>query len=295
MNFEQIRSFLEIAETGNFNRAAENLNVTQSTVSARIKALEDRVGRPLFKRGQGGAELTPSGRQLQRYALSMQRLWERARQEIALPEGFRGTVGLGVQMSLWPKLAPGWIATMRAAAPDLAVHVEADYSGNMMRLLTDGVLDLAVMYEPRRSPGFVIEKLIEEPLVLVATTPRRTSEDFVDDYVYVDWGPVFRTAHAEAFPHFSAPAVSVGLGQLALEYILQNGGSGYVARRHAEAHIARGALHPVADAPELQRAAWLVYPENPEDEDVHKLAVDSLRDVAGRWPEIEAVNPEADG
>lgn len=287
MNFEQIRTFLEIAETGNFNRAADNLNVTQSTVSARIKALEYQVGRPLFRRGQGGAELTSSGRQLQRYALSMQRLWERARQEIALPEGFRGTIGLGVQLSLWPKLAPDWIAAMRSAAPDLAIHVEADYSGNMMRLLTDGVLDLAVMYEPRRTPGFVIEKLIEEPLVLVATAPRRTREDFVDDYVYVDWGPAFRVNHAEAFPDFTAPAVSVGLGQMALEYILRNGGSGYIARRHAARHIDAGKLHLVADAPELQREAWLVYPENPEDEDLHALGVAALREVAGRFPEIE--------
>ena len=50
MHIDQIRTFLEVAATGNFNRAAEALNVTQSTASARIKTLEDRLGRDLFIR-----------------------------------------------------------------------------------------------------------------------------------------------------------------------------------------------------------------------------------------------------
>jgi DNA-binding transcriptional LysR family regulator len=58
MKIDHIRTFLEISNCGNFNRAAENLNVTQSTVSARIKAMEDRFGRVLFKRGHSGVELT---------------------------------------------------------------------------------------------------------------------------------------------------------------------------------------------------------------------------------------------
>ena len=48
MNIENIRTFLEIAATGNFHRASERLHVTQSTVSARIKSLEDQLDRALF-------------------------------------------------------------------------------------------------------------------------------------------------------------------------------------------------------------------------------------------------------
>ena len=75
MNIEQIRTFLEIAENGNFNRTAENLNVTQSTVSARIRTLEDLLGRTLFVRSHSGAQLTSAGQRFRRYALNMQRLW----------------------------------------------------------------------------------------------------------------------------------------------------------------------------------------------------------------------------
>ncbi len=76
MNIDQIKTFLEVAATGNFNRAAENLNITQSTVSARIRVLEEQLGRPLFARGHAGARLTPAGQRLRRYALNMQRLWQ---------------------------------------------------------------------------------------------------------------------------------------------------------------------------------------------------------------------------
>ncbi|WP_085124618.1 helix-turn-helix domain-containing protein [Tistlia consotensis] len=52
MHIDQIRTFLEVVATGNFRKAAENLNVTQSTVSARIRALESELGRALFERGR---------------------------------------------------------------------------------------------------------------------------------------------------------------------------------------------------------------------------------------------------
>ena len=55
VKIDHIRTFLEISDCGNFNCAAENLHVTQSTVSARVKAMEDRFGSVLFKRGQSGS------------------------------------------------------------------------------------------------------------------------------------------------------------------------------------------------------------------------------------------------
>ena len=61
MKIDHIRTFLEISNCGNFNRAAENLNVTQSTVSARIKSMEEHFGRILFKRSHSGVELTSAG------------------------------------------------------------------------------------------------------------------------------------------------------------------------------------------------------------------------------------------
>ena len=66
MDIDRARTFLEIIHTGSFLGAADRLHVTQTTVSARIRTLEDDLGRRLFVRNRTGAQLTPAGREFQR-------------------------------------------------------------------------------------------------------------------------------------------------------------------------------------------------------------------------------------
>ncbi len=280
MNLNHIRTFLEVAACGNFSRAAETLNVTQSTVSARIKALEEGLGRPLFTRGPSGAELTSAGRQLRDYASGMQRLWQQAQQAVTLPPGYRAVLGLGAQVSLWERLILQWMPWMRKRMPDVALRVEADYSISQMRQLADGLLDIGVMYQPRQTPGLVVEKLFEETLVLVSTDKRDLSLGWIEDYVYVDWGDTFRAMHGEAFPEMETPAVSVGLGALGLQYILQNGGSGYFPLRVVRPLIREGRLHRLEGAPVGRRPAYIVYAAHPKDQEVINLALSGLRKIA---------------
>ena len=283
LKIDHIRTFLEISNCGNFNRAAENLNVTQSTVSARVKAMEDRFGRILFKRGHSGVELTSAGQHFRQYALNIQRLWQQAQQRISLPESFSHGIGLGSQVSLWDSLILRWIPWMRENAASVAIHVEADYSPSLMRQLSDGLLDIGVMYNPRQTPGLVIEDLLVETLVLVASDRREVSDGWIEDYVYVDWGEEFRRRHGEAFPDMDTPAISVGLGSLGLEYILQNGGSGYFPLRVVQPYVDTGRLFLVGGAPEMQRPAYVVYPEMGRNQETLELALSGLRDIAGQW------------
>lgn len=287
MHIDQLRTFLEVAATGNFNRAAETLNVTQSTVSARIRALEERLGRPLFIRNHAGVRLTPAGQRLRRHALNMQRLWQRAEQEVALPRAYRAAIGLGSQVSLWERLILRWIPWMRRAAPDVAIHVEADYSTSLMRQLADGVLDIGVMYTPRQTPGLIVDELLVEQLVLV-TTEAPAGESWKEGYVFVDWGREFRAAHDEALPDL-APAVSVGLGPLGLRYILRNGGSGYFPVRVVRPLLAEGRLFRVPDTPVMRRPAYVVYGAAPADDALLRLALRGLREVAAEEDEGEPV------
>ena len=285
MKIEHIKTFLEIASGGNFNRAAENLNVTQSTVSARVKALEMEFGRALFLRSHSGVQLTAAGHRFRRYALGIHRLWQQSHQELILPDGFRTVLALGAQVSLWERLVLSWIPQMRIRMPDVALRVEADYANNLMRQLADGLLDIGVMYEPRQTPGFVIEDLSEEILVMVSTNERDVSPDWVEDYVFVDWGERFRAQHGEAFPDLETPAVSIGLGALGLQYLLANGGSGYFPRRMVEPLLASGELYLVRNAPNARRSAYMVYPAAPKDDDVMIEALERLREIAAEATE----------
>ena len=281
MKIDHIRTFLEIAACGNFNRAAQNLNVTQSTVSARVKAMEEQFGRRLFLRAHSGAELTFAGHRFRRYALGIERLWQQSYQEVTLPEGYHTVLALGAQVSLWERLVLRWMARMRRQMPTVALRVDADYSDSLMRQLIDGLLDIGVMYQPRHAPGLVVEDLFEETLVMASTDERTVSSAWVKDYVFVDWGDMFRSQHSEAFPDLETPAVTVGLGALGLQYILQNGGSAYFPMRMVEPLIDEGRLHLVKDAPTARRPAYVVYNGNPKDDEALNQALDELRAIAG--------------
>src|SRR5690554_6535380 len=99
MDINLARTFLEIVMSGSFLRAAERLHVTQTAVSARVRALEDHLGRKLFVRNRSGASLTAAGVQFLRHAQTLVQVWERARHDVAIPADRRAVATVGCEMS----------------------------------------------------------------------------------------------------------------------------------------------------------------------------------------------------
>ncbi len=79
------------------------------------------------------------------------------------------------------------------------LDLESDYSGEMMNQLSDGFLDIGVIYSPAKVQGLKIEQLLEEDLVMVSAHARRLSEVDYDNYVLVKWGRAFMHMHNQAF------------------------------------------------------------------------------------------------
>lgn len=278
MDINLARTFLEIASSHSFVQAAERLHVTQTAVSARIKTLETLLGRQLFWRNKAGASLTPAGEQFMRHALTLVQVWERARQQMAMPAGRRALVTAGCEVSLWDPLLPQWLLWMRSGAPDLALRTEVSLPEDLLERVANGTLDLAIVYAPRQRPGLRIELLIEEKLVLVSTAPVPAPD--AASYVYVDWGPEFAAQHSLAFPELSSAAVSASLGPLALAYVLAGGGAGYFRENVVRAHVKAGRLHRVPGAPQFLYPAYAVYAENADPKTL-RPALTGLRQVAG--------------
>ncbi|MAG95299.1 MAG: LysR family transcriptional regulator [Alphaproteobacteria bacterium] len=257
MDIELARTFLEISESGTFSAAAQRLNVTQSTVSMRIKALERELGRPLFLRGRGGITLTAAGEQFRRFATTLVRVWRRARQEVALPPQYHTILTVGGQHSLWQRLLLRWTGWMRDNAAEVALQAEIGPPDWLIHQLVDGMLDLAVLYAPQGRPGLVVEKLVDETLVLVASRPDHDGVA-ATDYVFVDWGEEFAGDHGLAFPDAATPGLSFSLGSVALDYLLERGGAGYFPLRLVRPHLDAGALHRL-EAPTFSRPAYVMY------------------------------------
>ena len=278
MDISLVQTFLAIIDVGNFAKAAERLNLTQSTVSTRIKVLEDLLGQQLFVRLKSGAKLTAAGSQFQPYAEKLVQTWEHARMEVGLPVTFRELLVVGAEFTLWERILIRWIPWIRTALPDVAIRVGVGSSAHLMQQLVDGLIGVAVTYTPQYRSGLIIEKLMEESLVLVAKNPESKGiED--EDYIYVDWGPEFRMEHMEAFPNQQPPVISVSYGPLALRHIVVNGGSAYLPVRMARRYIEAGELHILSDAPEFKRPVFTVSSGHEEGQRFN-TAIEGLRYVA---------------
>jgi len=272
------RTFLEIVSSRSFIGAAQRLHVTQTAVSARVKALEELLGRQLFVRNKAGASLTPAGERFRPYAATLVQVWERAGQQVAVPAGRRAVLAIGCEISLWDPLLLDWLLWMRKAAPQLALRTQVGFADNLLARVAEGTLDIAVVYAPQQRPGLRVELLIEEKLVLVTTSGRKRVLQ-PRDYVYVDWGPEFAAQHSLAFPELANAGVSASLGPLGREYLLAAGGCGYFRLDVVRDHLKRGRLHRVPGAPEFLYPAYAVYSES-ADAKVVTPALAGLRRVA---------------
>lgn len=286
MDIGLISTFLEVVARGSFVGAAEKLNVSQAAVSMRIQAMESELGLTLFQRGRGGAKLTAAGRQFQHHAQLMKRVWDQARLQIALPNGVTGLTRIGGHYSLWRHFLVRWLAWMRKNSRNVAVRTEAHESNTIVQLLSDGMLDIGVVFDPEQRSGFSVERLFEEPLVLVSTAAH-CDGPMDDSYVFVDWGPEFRKFHAEQFSELSLPRMQTNLGAFAIEQILATGGSGYFPEPVVKPFLRSGRLHRVKGVPRFGTPIYAIYQEG-ELTPALRIALDGLRLTArleaGRRP-----------
>ncbi|MDY7219378.1 LysR family transcriptional regulator [Denitrificimonas sp. JX-1] len=253
MDIELARTFLAIVRCGSFIAAAEQLCVTQTTVTARIKNLESQLQCPLFVRNRAGASLTVHGEQFVRYAHQLLQTWEAARAALPFPEQLRVQVRLAAETSLWNPLLKDWFTQLSQQRSDYAVHASVHDAETLRKKLETGELDAVLMHEPHYWPGLQVEQLLEEKLVQVQ------SVKMPEPYIYVDWGILFRQQHDAVLPEYAHSALRCNVGPLALHTLLQEGGRGYFRTRVVEPHLAEGQLQRVAHAPEFSWPVYLMY------------------------------------
>ncbi|ROT97950.1 LysR family transcriptional regulator [Marinobacter sp. R17] len=261
MDTELARTFLVVAETGSFVKAADRLNISQTTVTARIRSLETQLGQALFERGRHGASLTPQGDRFMPSAMSILQVWERARHDVNVSTEHEHVLSVGGELSLWNPLLLNWLVWMRKNCPEIAVRAEVGDSTSLIGKVERGILDIAVVYSPLYHPGLVVEMLEEERLIMVTTDPSGSTAEN-EHYVYVDWGPEFSSQHDKAFPSLKRSGIFVGMGPMGLSYILSAGGAGYFRERAIRGLLDEGRLFRVPNAPAFPYPSYMVTTES---------------------------------
>lgn len=260
MDIEQLRTLLEINRVRHFRVAAESLFVTQSAVSARIKKLEEELGVTLFERNRRDVRLTPEGNRMLHHAEAMLAIWRRAQQDVALADEASAQLAVGGIYNLWEVLLQDWIYDLHEQIPQLALVAEAYSHEHLLRRLLDGVLDIIFTFEPPQLEDLQTVEVASTPLIMVSSTADSDIEDaFANAYVMVDWGQSFLLQHAREYPAASAPSHRMNQARIALQFILQRGGSAYLAEQMVAEQIEQGELHRVMQAAVFKRTIYATY------------------------------------
>jgi DNA-binding transcriptional LysR family regulator len=166
MELELLRSFIAVADCGGFHRAAEQLNLTQSTVSQQIKRLELEIKRPLFRRTTRTVALTDDGEMLLGDARRLLQLEEAARHRLTAPR-LSGIVRLGANEEVASGSLPSALGRFASLHPDVKLEVQIGVSSEMIEQLDAGRLDVVFAKRPLGSSrGRLVWR---EPLVWAAS------------------------------------------------------------------------------------------------------------------------------
>jgi DNA-binding transcriptional LysR family regulator len=269
MDIDLLRSFLEISRTRHFGKAADNLCITQSAISARIRQLEDYVGSSLFTRTRNNIQLTAAGQKLLPYCENIVNTWNRARQEIALKNESQIGLSIAGVPSLWDIVLQEWLQKSMRHFPNLSIYAEVFGQETLIQKLMDRSLDIAFMFEEPQLSRLEVHEVYSIDLVMVSSDPAWSLEEALEKaYILVDWGTSFAMKHAKAFPELLSPRLRVGLGRIAKSYILDSGGAAYLARTMVEDELQSGKLHIVPGAPVIERKTYASFATKNEKQEL---------------------------
>ena len=268
MDIGLLKAFIEIYRTKHFGHAANNLFISQSAISARIKQLEDELGTRLFTRDRNNIELTTAGKKFLSYADHILNTWYRAKQEIAIPDGVDALLNIAALPSIWDIFLEDWLSWVHRKNSSIALQTNVMSADNVIRNLLDGTLDLGFIFDPPKTPQLIVKELIAVPLIMVSSKPDISAADAVkEDYIFVDWGTAFGIIHARQYPDISAPTLRASVGRLALGFLNNFGGAAYLPEAMVEEQLGK-ALFKVEDAPVIQKDAYAVYSQTSIKKDI---------------------------
>ncbi len=178
MLFEDLQAFIVVARLKSFSAAAARLRVAQSSLSKRVQRLEHHFGIALLQRHARGTHPTESGLILLERAEHLVHELENVERDVRSILGqAAGTVRLALPPATSPALAPRIFEQCLAQHPGIRLQLRESTSESIHDWLSDGQVDIALMYNPEFGASFDIHPLVLEPLFVIAPShDRHTGE-----------------------------------------------------------------------------------------------------------------------
>ncbi|MEM9635055.1 MAG: LysR substrate-binding domain-containing protein [Pseudomonadota bacterium] len=305
MDIRQLRYFLEIVEHGSLTRASEHLNVAQPALSLHLKNMEEQLGTRLLNRSRTGVTPTEAGNLLVLRARAILNDLARTEDDIRnLETDPTGIVHIGIPGTISGMIALPLIMAARERYPRITINIAEAMSGFIADWLSEGRVDIALLYSRSQEDGIVSELLLEEELVVLwqdeADAPQEMDLSDLEGIPLVLPSP----------PHGLRHLVDRKLGAIGLEptiaieidsysnikrLVAAGVGASILPRYAVQDELEAGQLRVSRiSAPGLWRDAFLLYPSNRPVTRAQEATRDLLRDViadllvTGAWAAARA-------
>jgi len=277
MQIEHLDTFLDLMETKSFNRTAERLSLTQSTVSARIQALETTLGRKLFTRSRAGTEPTPAGFRLLDHARTLRHQWNEARRSVQNTGNYAQSMRIGMQHDLASSHIADWVTGFRKILPDTAFYIELDFSNQMSIDLLAGEIDLSIMFTPKNLPDLHHELVGELAYRMISSKVERIADIEPQNYIFANYSPAFNKVHQQVVAKLAEAPLSSGQNITVCGLLSGLGGTAYVLEDSADEMVATGHFGYIEDAPSIPQSVYVAMHLRNRHSHIHRRLLDSVR------------------
>ncbi len=183
MEFRHLEVFMAVWQTGSITQAAKTINLTQPTVSAHLKALEERVGVRLFDRAGRVVTPTAAGRRFYGYCKQILRLRSELERDISqLLDPNSGTIEIGGSNIPGQYILPRLIGKFKGLYPDVQVSLKIGDTANIVSLVHAGTIELGIVGALIEKKGLIFEPVFNDRLAFVfpSNDPGLRGLEFID-------------------------------------------------------------------------------------------------------------------
>lgn len=269
----QLDAFFAAARTLNFSQAAEQLHITQSALSQRIKALEDDLGLTLFTRLPRGVQLTDAGARMLRYCQARASMEEELVEQLrGKDDGLGGILRIAGYSSVVRSVLLPALAHLLRENPNVQAHVQSAEIRELPELLLTGNVDLIVTDTPLQRADLESVELGEEEYVMCQSAKGGGAER------YLDHDPSDTTTH-RFFAHQSRSVPEYRRGFLDETYALIDGVAAGLGKAVLSRHlISRDKrIEVVSRLKSMRATVWVQHHKQPHYTSLHMAVLAALK------------------
>jgi len=262
MDIRFLVTFMEVAQTRHFGKAAENLYLTQSAVSARIKQLEEYFNSALFVRNRNSLQLTAAGEKLLPFAASLADTLELAR--AAMNEESVQYLSIASTPNAWDMYLEQNLGEVNGQLDDVSIRAEICSSEQLSRMIHEHSIDLALTTIPFKSDDVEILELSESMLSLYCSV-ELVEQPLEHLNISLDWGQKSNEVIEKTYPDIKKAGIRTSSLQVALNYLSTNKSAIVLPEQIAQPLVSHGELVMLDSLAPLSVKCYLIYLKQTKD------------------------------